>query len=137
MDELENQVLQMLLLGEEPVLELLRQQAEMGKVSSREMTGVGFFSNYEIPPEAPRIPGLPNLELGDVFGSAENVAHGFGFILFVRNGTLSWLEGFTYDEPWPDELRGTVLRYSTGENRDLLGLRKELEPRNQENGGKN
>jgi len=29
------------------------------------------------------------------------------------------LEGYTYDEPWPDEVRGLVLTYSTKQGRKL------------------
>jgi hypothetical protein len=32
-----------------------------------------------------------------------------GFLLFVRSGALSTLEGYTYHDPWPEDLRGLVL----------------------------
>jgi hypothetical protein len=76
--------------------------------------GVGFFTSFEVPPEAPRVKARPKFELGDVNGTADNVKHGLGFLLFVNDGALSMLEGYTYDEPWPDEVRGLVLTYSTG-----------------------
>ena len=115
--KLEDQVLQMLLRGEDECLAVLRQQAEQASVYFREMTGVGFFSEIQVPPEAPRITGRPSFTLGDVNGTAENVTHGLGFVLFVTEGALSMLEGYTYDEPWPDEFRSLVLAYSTGQER--------------------
>jgi len=121
---LEDQLLQMLLRGDNEVLAVLRQQAKEAKVSSRKMTGVGFFTEFDVPPQAPRVMGRPTFKLGDVNGTADNVKHGFGFVLFVADGALSMLEGYTYDEPWPDELRGLILKYSTGQDRDLDGLKK-------------
>ena len=114
----------MLLRGDNEVLAVLRQQAKEAKVSSRKMTGVGFFTEFDVPPQAPRVMGRPTFKLGDVNGTADNVKHGFGFVLFVADGALSMLEGYTYDEPWPDELRGLILKYSTGQDRDLDGLKK-------------
>lgn len=29
---------------------------------------------------------------------------GVSFVLFVRDGMLDFLEGFTFDEPWPDRI---------------------------------
>ncbi len=116
---LEDQVLEMLLRGEEEVLTILRHQAEQVQVSSREMTGVGFYTEFAVPPEVSRVPGCPTFKLGDVNGTADNVNHGLGFLLYVTNGALSILEGYTYDEPWPDDVRGLVLTYSSKQGRKL------------------
>ncbi len=116
---LEEQVLEMLLRGQDEVLDVLRQQVKDAQVSSREITGVGFFTNFEVPAEAPRVRARPKFELGDVNGMADNIKYGLGFLLFVNDGALSMLEGYTYDEPWPDEIRGLVLTYSTGQARKL------------------
>jgi hypothetical protein len=116
---LEDRVLEMLLRGEDEVLSVLRQQAKQMQVSSRKMTGVGFYTEFVVPPEAPRVLGRPTLKLGDVNGTADNVKHGFGFLLYVADGALSMLEGYTYDDPWPDEVRGVVLTYSSKQGRKL------------------
>src|SRR5271168_1901150 len=110
---LENRVLEMLLRGEDEELSVLRQPTKQARVSSRKMTGVGFYAEFVVPPEVPRVPGRPTFKLGDVNGTADNVEHGLGFLLYIKAGGLSMLEGYTYDEPWPDEVRGLVLRYST------------------------
>jgi len=117
---LERRVLQMLLEGSHALLPLLRQQIEQSEVKSREMTGVGFFTHVSIPEEL-RIYGSPSFELSDVSGSASNVRHCFGFVLFIRKGVVSMLEGFTYDDPWPDELQDVELTYVKWP-RDLSGL---------------
>ena len=121
---LENQVIRMLLAGDDEALAVLRQQIDHAKVSSRRMTGVGFYTDFIIPPEVARIVDLPSFKLGDVNGTAANVMNGLGFLLYVTDGALSMLEGYTYDEPWPNELQGLVLTYSGGQSRNVESLKK-------------
>jgi hypothetical protein len=116
---LEDRVLEMLLRGEDEALSVLREQAKQARVSSRKMTGVGFFTEFVVPAEAPRVPNRPTFKLGDVNGTADNVKHGLGFLLYVAEGTLSMLEGYTYDDPWPDEVCGLILTYSSTQGRKL------------------
>ena len=116
---LEKQVLEMLLHGPDEVLAILRLQAEQLEVSSRETTGVGFYAEFVVPPDVPRVPGGSTFKLGDVNGTADNVSHGLGFLLYVKDGALSMLEGYTYDEPWPGDVRGLVLTYASKEGRKL------------------
>jgi hypothetical protein len=42
-----------------------------------------------------------DFHIGDVSGELEGLANGAGFVLFIRDGRLKMLEGFTFDEPWP------------------------------------
>jgi hypothetical protein len=119
---LEDQVLRMLLAGDDEALSVLRKQAKQASVSSRKMTGVGFYTTFEIPPEAPRLTGRASFKFGDVNGRAANLKHGLGFLLYVADGALNALEGYTYDEPWPKEVQGLVLSYSEGQNRNLHDL---------------
>jgi hypothetical protein len=112
--ELEEAVLKMMLEGEDDVRPILRQQLPCLQVSSREFTGVGFFSHLTVDSEVPRVVGEAKFTLGGVEGTADNVEHGFGFVLFVENGVLATLEGFTYDEPWPSEVRRLRLTCSRG-----------------------
>jgi hypothetical protein len=100
-DELEQCVLDYLIAGADDEREVLRQQAKVRLVRRRENTGVGFFTEFEVPKDVPRTKNL-NFELG-AHTAVSNLEHGVGFALFVRAGTLSMLEGFTYDEPWPGE----------------------------------
>jgi hypothetical protein len=109
----------MLLCGEDEELFVLRQQTKHARVSSRKMTGVGFYAEFVVSPEVPRVPGRPTFKLGDVNGTADNVKHGLGFLLYVKEGTLSMLEGYTYDDPWPDEVVGLILTYSSTHGRKL------------------
>ncbi len=115
--QLVEQVLQMLLAGDEPVLDILRKQLEVAKRGPLEKTGVGFFVHFDLPQEASRVPGNPSITLADVFAEIEGLQYGTGFILFVDDGILSMLEGYTYDEPWPEQISKYQLRYINGEKR--------------------
>jgi len=121
---LEKQVLQKFLFGENEILDILRKQVLMASVSSREMTGVGFFTKFVIPSDAQRILSHTKFILSDVIGTASNVKDGVGFVLFIGNGVLATLEGYTYDEPWPNEIQNLELSYSAGKIRDMDNLNK-------------
>ena len=88
------------------------------------MTGVGFFVDILIPADVTRPVERPSLILSDVNGTAANVKNGMGFLLYVTDGAISMLEGYTFDEPWPLEVDGLVLAYSSGKNRDLDNVRR-------------
>jgi hypothetical protein len=124
----EQKVMSILLDGDEKILCIIRLQERAAVVSSREMTGVGFYSNFSVPPHAPRIEGAPSFTFGGVDGAATNVRTGLGFVLFVTDRLLDFLEGYTYDEPWPDEVQGLTLTYSGGASRDMDNLRRALHP---------
>ena len=121
---LEEQVMKMLLDGDDSTLGILRRQFKQVEVSSRKMTGVGFYTEVSVPLDAPRLDGRPSFKLGDVNGTALEVQHGLGFLLYITDGALSMLEGYTYDEPWPDKIRGLALTYAGGKPRDLDDLRQ-------------
>ena len=122
--DLERAVLEKLLDGEHPVLQALRAQLEVSEVSARTFTGVGFFTTFKVPPQAPAAPvKAASLAFGDVVATIPGVQHGAGFVLFIKDGRLDTLEGYTYDEDWPESIPAFELDYvgSTG-TRDLSAL---------------
>ena len=110
LNTLEQAVLDKLLAGDHPVLAVLRAQAQRARVTRREHTGVGFFCDFDVPSDVPRAPHS-DFHLGDVNATLDGLAHGAGFVLFVRNGRLATLEGYTYEESWPKEIRNVKLTY--------------------------
>jgi len=102
MEELESVVMARFLSGETPVTPALRAQYAVASVTVRHFSGVGFFTEYSVPDNTPPIEP-PNLEMASdaILTTGTTV----GFELFVRDGKLSMLEGFTYDQPWPDNAR--------------------------------
>jgi hypothetical protein len=118
---LERAALENLLAGELPALDVLRAQIRLGRVSARRMTGVGFFTTFALPADAPRVQG--SFRLGDVFATIDGLRHGVGFVLWVKGGVLDMLEGYTFDESWPAVIDGFTLEYIDQRERDLRELR--------------
>lgn len=103
----ERDVVDWILRGDAPFLELLRQQATAAAVSGREFTGVGFYVDFVVPDDAPRLDeslGIePDFTLGNVGAVFEDVNVEAGFVLFVAGGRIDFLEAYTYgNEPWPE-----------------------------------
>lgn len=130
--ELERRVMEMLLAGDHPMLETLRQQFQHANVAKREYTGVGFFTHFEVPADVRRLPNNRSFELRDVFGaSPDGPQREFGFILFIRDGVIDFLEGFTFYDRFPQpetvDANKITLEYSEGAQRDWDRLYKVLE----------
>jgi hypothetical protein len=122
-DELEQEVLEMLLAGTDPVLETLRQQLTLSAGKPREMSGAGFFRDFQPQKEARRLTDAPSFSFGDVMAEIEGLAFGAGFVLHVREGLIDFLEGYSYEEPWPANVVNYKLSYINGPTRDLNALR--------------
>lgn len=122
---LEQAVLSKILDGDHPIFTALRKQLEKATITSREFSGVGFFTGFTYPATAQSL-SLPieNLELGDVGAEITGIQHGAGFVLFVRDGFLQTLEGYTYDEPWPENTDSFKLKYYDPDRKELLAYLK-------------
>ncbi len=96
---LEADVLQKLMEAHPDHAALIQAQLALATVTSRRKTPSGFFLNLAVSPQVLFEPA--NFELNDVYADIEGLEHGAGFVLFVRNGRLSFLEGHSHDEDWP------------------------------------
>lgn len=101
----EQEAIATILRGDHPVFAGLRTQLARCEVSKREFTGVGFFTTLTIPADVPSVRVDRRLALGDVHVTMDGVEHGVGLVLFVEDGRLALLEGFTYDDAWPADVR--------------------------------
>jgi hypothetical protein len=110
LSDLEREVLAATLQGDHPVLDALRQQVESCRVRDREWTGAGFFTHVNAPPSQPRLRG--SARLSGVFAEIEGLKHGAGFVLSVEDGRVATLEGFSYEEAWPEAIRGFTVHPS-------------------------
>jgi hypothetical protein len=108
---LERAVIEKLLMGDHPVLAVLRQQYERAKLLNREVTAVGFFANIQVPDDLPRAHLNPRSHLSDVAATIPRLRNPAGFILFITDGALDFLEGYTHDEPWPSDAEVFTLQY--------------------------
>ncbi len=122
LNQFEQAVLDKLLAGDHVVLAALRAQAAKARLASREYTGAGFHCSFEVPSEVPSV-APRDFELGDVDASIDGLEHGAGFLLFVREGRMTVLEGYSYEEPWPGDAKNFNLTYRS-EPRDLSALGK-------------
>jgi len=111
---LERAVISTLLAGDGPTLVSLRAQFEVATVTSRELTGVGFFADFSVPADL-RLP-FDTLVLDGVHASLNGVANAAGFILFVTDGLIATLEGFSYGDDWPREVHSFTLSHSDPAN---------------------
>lgn len=123
LNEIENLVLNKMLEGDHPSLAVLRDQAIGASVKTREMTGTGFFTEFKLSPNAKPLPALSGkIKIGDVLATAKGLRGGMGFILDINNGFIELLEGYTYDEPWPDQLDEVCLYYENPTRDELFGI---------------
>lgn len=104
MEPLELAVLTRLLDGDGPTLEVLRRQLAVAQVQSRDHTGVGFCLNFDVPAEAERL-SFKELQLEGCDAVIPGLSGRAGFVLWIADGVLDALEGFTYsNEPWPADV---------------------------------
>jgi hypothetical protein len=118
MTKLERAVLDKLFAGESELFHIFRQQFSAAQVAERELSGVGFFTEFSVAPAAPRLPGGPTFRFGDVGAEIKGLQHEAGFLLLIEDGCLKMLEGFSYDEPWPDDVSSFTLHYHNGADRN-------------------
>ncbi len=111
MNELEADVMAFLLDGDHETLMTLRQQLVEATVVKRDFTGVGFFTSFRVSPYAKRLSRREHFTISDVFAEVDQVEHGVGFVLFIRNRMLDTLEAYTFSGAWPANAKLTRLFY--------------------------
>ncbi len=114
---IEKAVLEKILDGNFPLLIQLQRQLELCIAEKREFTGFGFYTTLTVPQSIPRIVGL-DIKFGDVIGCIPGLPSGAGFLLYVKDGVLDMLEGYSYDEPWPSSIDCFNLKYIKEDKRD-------------------
>lgn len=102
--ELADQVMKMLLSGDGEVLLTLRKQYERAVVVSEEDTGVGFFICYQVDSTIRIGEGFEaTFHIGDIDGEVDGMDGAVGFVLFIKDGYLTMLEGYTNGiDKWPE-----------------------------------
>ena len=121
--DLERQVLEKLLAGNHSVIKNLRPQLAGIEVIKREFTGSGFITSFRV--DSSLVPGVllgKDFKFGDVVADIENLEHGAGFVLYISNGAIDALEGYSFEEPWPERISEFKLSYAKGDTRDFAGI---------------
>ena len=73
----------------------LREQIATAQVTDFENTGAGFFSTVKVSAETPRLTEQSPLDAAT--GSVADIPHGMGFLVFLEDGHIALIEGYTYD----------------------------------------
>lgn len=95
-------------------------QYESSKIKSREFTGFEFFTNFEVPDNIDLNVNNSTFQLGDVDASYNGVKSAYGFVLFIKDGFISMLEGYcNLLDHWQMNYDSIKLSYDSGETRDL------------------
>jgi hypothetical protein len=135
LSELERAVLSALLAGDDPRLATLGEQLEVATVTGRDVTGAGFFTRFSVPPPVARVAEPIKNPIDDVCAELAGEEHPAGFLLWLEDGALQALEGFSYVESWPQDARLRRLFYVRSEpaggrtETDERDLGEALEPR--------
>ncbi len=126
---LERDVLSIFLDQEDRLSCILRDQVETLIVVNRKMTGVGFQTNFVLPPLVVEADDLETV-LGGVNGYHPNDPDPLLFNLFIRGGRLRMLEGIALSNEWPSSeglIRATYSATGREQNRRRLRRRREDE----------
>jgi hypothetical protein len=100
---LERAVMSALLAGDDPRLATLREQLSVVAVTDREVTGAGFFTRFSLPALVARVTEPIKNPIDDVCAELAGEEHPAGFLLWLEDGALQALEGFSYVENWPED----------------------------------
>ena len=110
----ERDVMERLLADPREPIATLRKQYAAAVVTKRELTGAGFFLYFQVPENIERVPNSPSMKFGDVTAAIDGLKFGAGFVLYVKDGRLDMLEGYSYEEPWPVEILHYTLSVDPG-----------------------
>lgn len=97
----ERRVLDFIVDGTSEVLVALRAQLADVHVKRRSLTTTGFWLEFEVPGADRAIPGRPSFRIIDVHADVRGLERGMGFVLWIRDGLATELEGFTHTEDLP------------------------------------
>ena len=75
-------------------------QQRQACVTARENTGAGFYTTFD-PSSGTRIEEVRS-PFGDVGATVAGLKHGMGFMLWLQDGRINQLEGYTYEESTSD-----------------------------------
>jgi len=120
----EKKVMEVFLDGDLPELEILRNQLEKATIKKRKFTGHGFFLDFDVPDDCPKLEKTAG-QIDDISLSLKGLENGGGCVLFISDGKLAVLEGFAYDEDWPENITDFEVSYEN-KTRDLKEVEKAL-----------
>ena len=110
-EELEKRIMEMLLTNAHPVAKILMHQYQHSEIKSRRYSGAGFFTDFKVETGVDMAP-KNNFEIGGISADIGDNKDVLGFLLFIRDGFIDWLEGYTQGiDNWPDSYEDVVLKF--------------------------
>jgi hypothetical protein len=103
------QLMNLILAGEDSPAAVLREQYAHARLAELTLTGAGFFADFDVPSETRRV-DPPRMVGGSAEIDIEGVEHAAGCVLFVGEGVIQTLEGYTYTDEWPIHPRVKAIR---------------------------
>ena len=73
-------------------------------VASRDFTGAGFMTEFTKSAELKLFTDGTSMRWGKVGAKLNSLSLESGYVLYIDNGYLTTLEGYTYGEEWPIEI---------------------------------
>lgn len=127
-EDFECKLIEMLLYGEDEVFIKLKKQYDTAKIASRDFSDVGFFTRFSIPQSDDLCTDRKSFYIGDVDGMVDGIEGAVGFVLFVKDGYISMLEGYTNAiDKWPKSYDVIALSYDSGDKRNIVRLMEKWE----------
>lgn len=127
LEKLRDKAMELLLSGDNPVLEVLRNQFESANVSIVENTGVGLFVEFAISNNVGKIEiedVKEDFVFGDVYGTIDRIFGAIGFIVFVENGYLKTLEIYSIGLEFWEQITDDINIEYDSNPRNLTDLEK-------------
>jgi len=85
--------------------EVFLQQLRNCQVVSRENTGCGFYTTLKVDSHVLPSESKERQLVQGAHVSCPELEHGAGFILYIQDGYLHMLEGYTFvDDQWPENV---------------------------------
>ena len=81
---------------------IIKLQYETAEISETKMYERGFDMVFRVKDGCPTLSDKSTQTIGTVQAKLPDLDHGMGFILWVKNGVIQSLEGYSYDEKLPE-----------------------------------
>ena len=82
----------------------LQLQFEKITIQKREFSTYGFSTHYSVMAVEETLGDDESLQLGKHQWNINGLIRGSDYVLWIKDGFISCFEGFSYNEPWPDEI---------------------------------
>ena len=92
--------------AEDSIAKTIQKQYQTTQVKNRWFSGKGFFTCFTVSKNSICLT-VKSSHLSNINGTVNGIE--IGLILHTKDGVIDCLEGFTYGEPWPEEIESYEL----------------------------